>query len=572
MKVLHKAVTRGEKQDGLAKEPEVPALPTNLVKIGSVYKYRSRIPQDLLRFYRPKKEITESLHTKSLAEAKRLLPAVQLKYQVEWSNLRAAISDDFTELPLNDATIQYLTAAFEHESLAGDEATRLDGNYTLTEIQDYRERLTESIDYLRDVAAVGDIEVVKPALEEYLRLKKLKVIGSESAYRQLALAYLRGAVKTNAALLERMQGGIIPTPPPVTSPLPEINGAKTSLHDGITLHSLFEYWRDAVRNRPARTVEDFARRVAQMDELTGHKPADQLSKADFVQFRDAMLAKGKATATVEKDLSFLKTIMRYAHESEKIPSNPTAGIKVSQRKVSQNAPRELSPDDLTKLFDSPIYREQQRPLGGGREAAAWIPILSLYTGARLEELCQLRVEDIGRQEGVHYLRIINLDDEEEGIQTDVKTDESRRKVPLHADVINAGFLAYVEHVKKQKSGWLFPDLTPDRYSKRGGNWGKWWSRWRKARGVTGRSKCFHAFRHTFKTSCRESEIGEDLHDAITGHSGGGIGRDYGKFSLKALDTAMQKVRHPEFNLNWVWEAPTLTRRTSVTSGVSHGKK
>ena len=62
MVVLHKGVTQGKEKDGLRKETEESALPTNLVRVGSTYKYRSRIPQDLLRYYQPKKEVTESLH------------------------------------------------------------------------------------------------------------------------------------------------------------------------------------------------------------------------------------------------------------------------------------------------------------------------------------------------------------------------------------------------------------------------------------------------------------------------------------------------------------------------------
>ena len=131
MKVLHRGVTQGEEGTELIKEPEMPALPTNLVRVGSTYKYRSRIPQDLIKFYLPKREVTESLRTKSLAEARRLLPAIQLKYQTEWANLRAALSDHLTELVITDASIAYLSALFEHESLSGDETTRLAQNYTI---------------------------------------------------------------------------------------------------------------------------------------------------------------------------------------------------------------------------------------------------------------------------------------------------------------------------------------------------------------------------------------------------------------------------------------------------------
>ena len=66
MKVLHSGVTQGEEGTALRKGPEMPALRTNLVRVGSTYKYRSRIPQDLLTFYHPKREVIESLRTKSL--------------------------------------------------------------------------------------------------------------------------------------------------------------------------------------------------------------------------------------------------------------------------------------------------------------------------------------------------------------------------------------------------------------------------------------------------------------------------------------------------------------------------
>lgn len=76
--------------------------------------------------------------------------------------MRVALNNNATELPINDATIQYLTGSLAAESLGGDEQTRLDGNNTLEEIQEYRERLPDSITFLRDAAAIGNVEIIKP--------------------------------------------------------------------------------------------------------------------------------------------------------------------------------------------------------------------------------------------------------------------------------------------------------------------------------------------------------------------------------------------------------------------------
>lgn len=55
--------------------------------------------------------------------------------------------------------------------------------------------------------------------------------------------------------------------------------------------------------------------------------------------------------------------------------------------------------------------------------------------------------------------------------------------------------------------------------------------------------------------CRDAEIGEELHDALTGHSGGGIGRSYGGgFGLKALAEALGSIEVPEAVKGGTWVA------------------
>ena len=55
----------------------------------------------------------------------------------------------------------------------------------------------------------------------------------------------------------------------------------------------------------------------------------------------------------------------------------------------------------------------------------------------------------------------------------------------------------------------------------------------------------HSFRHTFKDLCRDAGIAKDLHDFITGHSGGDSASHYGEgHSLKARETALNAIEHP----------------------------
>ena len=97
----------------------------------------------------------------------------------------------------------------------------------------------------------------------------------------------------------------------------------------------------------------------------------------------------------------------------------------------------------------------------------WAPWLCAYTGARVSEVCQLRVEDVQQRNGLWHLHFAA----EAG---SLKNTNSERAVPIHSALLESGFLDFV---KKLKSGPLFADVTPDRFGNRGGNGTKVLSRW-----------------------------------------------------------------------------------------------
>ena len=91
-------------------------------------------------------------------------------------------------------------------------------------------------------------------------------------------------------------------------------------------------------------------------------------------------------------------------------------------------------DAVHALFASPVYAGDDRPTSGRGEAAYWLPIIALYTGARLEEIAQLRVTDV-RQEPYldgndreQFAWVICVM-QEEGLST--KNANSERRIPVH---------------------------------------------------------------------------------------------------------------------------------------------
>ncbi len=86
---------------------------------------------------------------------------------------------------------------------------------------------------------------------------------------------------------------------------------------------------------------------------------------------------------------------------------------------------------------------------GFRAEEIYIPLIGLYSGMRVEEICKLRIEDIKQEDDIYYFDI----NEDNG---NVKTEDSIRKVPIHKDLIEKfNFIHYVEIRKNKKEEMLF---------------------------------------------------------------------------------------------------------------------
>ena len=83
----------------------------------------------------------------------------------------------------------------------------------------------------------------------------------------------------------------------------------------------------------------------------------------------------------------------------------------------------------------------------------WVTMLAAYSGARLNEVCQLNVADIQRTDGIWAINL-NADSKDKSI----KTEAGNRIIPLHPKLIDLGLLDYVKQMKNQSQKKLFPNL------------------------------------------------------------------------------------------------------------------
>lgn len=338
----------------------------------------------------------------------------------------------------------------------------------------------------------------------------------------------------------------------------------TKADEAISWAMLFERWALTGRRRDT-TVSDYRKVLDAFVRSVGGAPLETIQRRDLLAFRDALAAAGQSLTTVNRKLGIMKTLFRVALDYEWVSHNPADGVKAAGRRESK-ARVAFSVDDLQRFFESDIYTADYRPLGGGREAAFWLPLMALFTGARIEELAQLLVSDVHFEPGLGYY--LNISDE--AAHSKLKNAASRRRIPLHSTLLDCGFVDYLELVRG--GGFLFPHLKANPRDKRGGYFSNFFSGYlRKRVGITDPRKVFHSFRHTFKDVCRAVGIDEAVHDALTGHTAPGAGRKYGneQYPLPPLFDAIERYEIAGLDLSSLLKSrPALRIRRSDTSLVS----
>jgi len=184
-----------------------------------------------------------------------------------------------------------------------------------------------------------------------------------------------------------------------------------------------------------------------------------------------------------------------------VESNLFEGLSVKEttKALTQRLP--YSVPELTKLFNDKIFQLQHC-----EPSEFFLPLLGLYTGARLNELCQLHTTDVRE---IADVWVIDINDDDE--QKSIKTKDSRRVVPIHPELIRLNFLKYVHQLKP---GRVFPNLE-FKYGKFSSDYTKRFGTVRRRAKI--QDNDFYSFRHLFSAELEKLEIAEHLVASLLGH-------------------------------------------------------
>ncbi|WP_230976835.1 DUF4160 domain-containing protein [Pseudothauera rhizosphaerae] len=319
--------------------------------------------------------------------------------------------------------------------------------------------------------------------------------------------------------------------------------------------ALFDLWQLSSTKRRTTTLDEYRKVLGAFAAFVADKPLADVQRRDVLAYRDSLLVRGQSATTANHKVGILRTIFRTAVDYELISTNPAEQVRTPVQGAAKTR-LAFTADELNRVFRSDTYTAGKRPRGGGREAAFWLPLLALFTGARLEELAQLLVRDVHTANGLgHYLHI-----SDEAVHAQLKNVSSKRRIPIHPILLAIGFMDYVE--KMDGAVMLFPDLKRNVRGRLGGYFSTFFSAWlRNKVGITDTRKVFHSFRHTFKDACRAVGIEEAVGDALTGHTTPSAGRRYGNelYPLPPLFEAIERYEIAGLDLSHLYVRPYMPR-------------
>jgi integrase len=276
-------------------------------------------------------------------------------------------------------------------------------------------------------------------------------------------------------------------------------------------------------------------------------------------------------AAINSYLKCLSALMNFAINEGYIDRNPAKGLRVVDPRHRRDRRLPFSNDQLRAIFNAPLYRGciddeygyadvgPARP----RRARFWVALIALFSGMRMNEICQLDVSDIRRVDGVDCFLITSRSNGGDGDKK-VKTATSERFVPIHPELVRIGFTEFVNERRQVGSIKLFPELTLSTTGYYSDPFSKWFRRFIHKAKATRAKTCFHSFRHNFRDALREARIDHDVALALGGWSSGSgtegtlTAEAYGRgFRVKTLFEAMKQIGYPGLSLSHL--QPTAAR-------------
>ncbi|MGR5412846.1 tyrosine-type recombinase/integrase [Vibrio astriarenae] len=266
--------------------------------------------------------------------------------------------------------------------------------------------------------------------------------------------------------------------------------------------------------------------------INKHKQFESLTPTEAIELNQELNLPVLSESSVKDYMQKCSSFFEWCVLMEYTDINPFKGFRFKNTSKVSSAKKAYTKTQLAQIFSTEIYTHRSYK----HSYQYWLPLLARYSGARINELCQLYKEDIQKIDGIWCLSINkNTPDKR------LKNPNAQRLVPIHSELIKLGFLS---HVKSLDTKRVFPELNLERdgYATTAS---KWYARHKTKLGFC-KGFDFHSFRHTFANELKNLLVPSLVTAEILGHSQNNITYDrYGKeLNIKTKREAIELIEAP----------------------------
>ncbi|WP_417525757.1 DUF6538 domain-containing protein [Marinovum sp.] len=230
-----------------------------------------------------------------------------------------------------------------------------------------------------------------------------------------------------------------------------------------------------------------------------------------------------APRTFQRHQKYLSSPLDYAVDRGWLSVNPFKPYVLGEnaindlRKGREDTTRRIwHSKDLAALLSTERWQSAKTEID---DPVYWVPLIALLHGLRSEEILQLTPDNVRYDADIHYF------DVERGTGQSLKSNNARRMVPIHSQLIELGFLQLVDRQRRLGKIRIFDKVSRSKSKKLSytANFTKKFSYYRTSRKVYDKRRDLHAMRSTFNSSLVAGSVPDTARRYLMGHKNGDVG-------------------------------------------------
>ncbi len=528
----------------------------------SLYYFRYTLPPDVSKVV-GKQGLRYSLKTGYIKKAERKARRLAGTVEEFISEVRQKCH---IIMNLSEEQIQTLLDQHLRKALNDDEERRVSADcIDRNDLDDELETISFIKSDLREELSLNDYQGITPHVDDFLKDNKVKLDKKSKSYTKLCRELLKVNIKILDTVEKRTVGDYsdefsisTPNKPSVDSKTKQKDQPKLSkvIPKFVSEFMKAGRWTEKTKSENEAVFELFMeisgdvlinqydhQAIRNYKETLGKLPAN---RNKIEKYRDKTIdeildlpdVKPMAVNSINKNIRRLGQLFKWSVQNGYIERNIVEGMSLPETKRQDQYREVFDQEDLEKIFSSPIHKNKEYL----HSYYYWLPLLGLYTGARIEELCSLYLEDFKVEHGVNVISV-NSDHDKK-----LKSKAAERLIPVHPELEKLGLLNHIDKLRAKNEQRLFSELqrSRDGYSQ---TCSKWFGKFKLKLGITSQFKVFHSFRHTVANTLKQANVPREQAAEILGHD---RGKDvtYGRYGKPAeAKRQLEVIKKLNFSLN-----------------------